>query len=148
MRTRLKFITIFFFLISLSTYSQEPRNFKIASDPDYGITPQNPVIINTPYKLKTSRKTDYFIKGLRTKNGDSLEVLEITEIPNPNFKKPKVLIHDFINGEVINKGNGKHLKKFTLKSKGSEETYNLYINQHIREEIQVPQDFHFESPKC
>lgn len=148
MKTLIKFTTVLFLMFGTNTYSQsEFPLFKSAKTPDVGLSPENPVIINTPFKQRTLKKTAYFLKGLRTQSGEKLEVIEVTEIPNPNFKKPAILLHNFITGEVINKGNGKFIKKVTLKAQGSCEIYELYVNNHVKEDLLVPQIFVFEIPE-
>src|SRR5690606_17435262 len=131
METIIKFTMAFLLMLGTNAYSQkELPLFKSAETPEVGLSPENPVIISTPYKQKTLKKTAYFLNGLRNENGEKLEVIEISKVPNPNFKKPDILLHNFITGEVINKGNGKFIKKFTLKSQNSGEIYELYVNNH------------------
>ncbi|MEP6262780.1 MAG: hypothetical protein ABJ092_14485 [Gillisia sp.] len=147
MKTLLK-LPLFLFLFSglLAISQEKPIIFASTSDPVTGLSAYSPIVIHTPYKHQTRKKAEYFFTGLRTRNGEKLQVTAIKDVPNPNFKKPKILLHNYITGEVINKGNGKFLKKVTLKSEESGEIYELFINTNIKDELLVPQPFLFEIP--
>src|SRR5690606_34360554 len=106
----------------------------------------DPIIINDRFQLQTMKKAEYFFNGLRTHQGEKLEVTKITEVPNPKFKKPAILIHNYITGEVINKGNGKFLKKVTVRAEDSGDIYEIYVNTNIKQDLQVPQAFLFVVP--
>lgn len=145
MKPIVKILVIFFLITGFTGYSQQKVAFKSATEPEHGFNPENPVAVCTPYKLKSSKKMDYFLEGLRTKNGEKLVVIDISSISNPNYKKPAILLHNFITGEVINKGNGRFLKKITLKEEKSDKTYELYVNNHIKENLRIPRVFSFQA---
>ncbi len=148
MKPIVKFFLFISILIGFNGYSQqEELVFKSATEPEYGLNPQNPVAVYTPYKLETSRKMKYFLKGLRTKGGVKLVVVQILSIPNPRYKKPAIVLHNFITGEIISKGNGELIKKVILRAENSDKFFELYVNHYIKADLEVPKSFTFKAPE-
>ena len=75
---------------------------------------------------------------LRTAEGEKLEVISKLKVDNPNYKKPKIVLYNWITGEQINHGNGRFLYRYELKSETGRNSLQLYVNHFIKGEPLIP----------
>ena len=84
-------------------------------DPNYGYSPHWPIALSSSFEEEASRKTADFLGSLRTANGENLEVVGKFKVANPNYRKPKIILYNWIAGEHINQGNGRFLIQYQLR---------------------------------
>lgn len=99
-----------------------------AIDARYGYSPELPLALPAQFKGEASKKTINFIEQLKTESGEPLKVVGASKVPNPQFKKPKLVLYNWITGEQINQGNGSFLMKYQLASETGKDSLELYVN--------------------
>jgi len=59
-------------------------------------------------------------------------------VANPNFKKTKIILYNWISGEQINQGNGRFLVRYELESESGRDSLQLYVNHFIKGALLIP----------
>lgn len=109
-----------------------------STDPVYGYSPDHPLSLHAGSAREASEKVEAYFSGLQTPDGERLRVTGKTRVENPNYKKPRIVLYNWITGEQINPGNGSFLVKYELSTDTGEAFREVYVNHFTREEPRVP----------
>lgn len=107
-------------------------------NPGYGLTPEDPLGLHASFENEAAKKTAAYFNELRTPGGERLLLVAKSKVPNPNYKKPKIVLYNWITGEQINQGNGRFLVKYELASESGKDSLDIYVNHFIRKDPQIP----------
>lgn len=125
-------------VLNACSASRFDPSLQYSTDPDYGYSPQEPLVLYTNFEEAASKKANKFFENLRTAKGEKLIVVEMTKVANPNYKKPTIVLYNWITDEQMNKGNGKFLIQYQLKSEGGTDSLQLYVNHFMKGSPLVP----------
>ena len=104
----------------------------------YGVTPEDPLSLHASFEKEATKKAEAYFNDLRTPEGEKLQLVGKTRVPNPNYKKPKIILYNWITGEQINQCNGRFLVKYQLATESGKDRVDIYVNHFIRKDPQIP----------
>ena len=140
MKEMFKFQLAILLLVVLSSCSSllPGAETKLFPGPDHGHSPEDPLSLQANFEKEALEKTTAYVKQLRTAGGEKLHLTGKTKVHNPGYKKPKIVLYNWITGEPINKGNGRFLVKYQLASESGKDSVDLYVNHFISRDPQIP----------
>jgi len=119
-------LLIVFFIASCSV--DNPKFFskvESATDPTYGYTPENPIMIKNSNLSRSINASYYYISRLRSSNGNRFSLLANFSTKNPNYKNKFSFVKNRYTGLPISNGTGPILDVYLLKPKNESDTIRV-----------------------
>lgn len=131
------------FLITNTSYAQkEFSNLKNATDTTYGYIAQNALRLKKGNQEKSVAYSHKFLSGLKTHDNQSLELLFIATVNDPNYKQPAIKINNRFTGMPISGKLGLLDKYVFLTSK--KDTVKVLIDLYNKGTLMLPIGLKYE----
>jgi hypothetical protein len=110
-----------------------------STDSTYGYSPYNPLKLKKGDPAGSIKNTREFLLGLKTNDGQELELLGRSSMGDPNFKEPKIMLEKL--------GKGGILDRYTFLTSNTKDTIRLYVDIYHKEKLMVPVGLKFVRPE-
>ena len=116
---------------------------KNATDTTYGYTAQNALRLKKGNQEKSVAYYQKFLSGLKTHDNQSLELLFIATVNDPNYKQPAIKINNRFTGMPIS-GKLGLLDKYVFLTSNTKDTVKVFIDLYNKGTLRLPIGLKYE----
>ena len=117
-----------------------------STDSSYGYTAKSPLKLKKGNQEKSMRNSYNFLSGLKTQDNQTLRLLLIVTIDDPNYKKPAIKINNRFTGMPIN-GKLGLLDKYVFLTSVTKDTVKIFVDIYNRGTLLLPIGLKYEQPQ-
>lgn len=114
-----------------------------STDSSYGYKAKNPLKLKKGNQRKSMSNSYNFLSGLKTLDNQTLRLLLIVTIDDPNYKKPAIKINNRFTGMPIN-GKLGLLDKYVFLTSGTKDTVKIFVDIYNSGTLLLPIGLKYE----
>jgi hypothetical protein len=131
-------IALVIFFSSQTLYAQKDfTQLPQSTDSTYGYTAENPIKIKKGNQEKSIRRSREFLRGLKTSDGQTLELIKRSSMANASYKKPAIDPINKFDHKPLS-GNLGMLDKYVFITSATKDTLTLFIDIYNKGELFIP----------
>jgi|SRR5665647_364146 len=113
------------------------------ADSSYGYTAQNSLKLKKGNQAKSIAYSHSFLAGLKTEDNQTLSLLFIATVDDPNYKEPGIKINNRFTGIPIN-GKLGLLDKYIFLTSETKDTIKLFVDIYNKGTLMLPVGLKYE----